>query len=219
MYSSSISVTTTTTITLTTNTGPKNTDDVKNAQYHLNLAALQICDPLSKNVNGATYHSSFVDKIDENLLPGTKCNRYVNYQNFGVTNVIITTHACYAEVIMTKNKWNPVDGLSIKFVVFRGIEQPDMGRKGLNDSIMTIIEYKNSKAEECYLTNLLDYCSDYAFDYKNWPKNTSTARVFFHFMLESLTKYLFCIYCNETPKFSFVQASDTIFQLADSKFF
>jgi hypothetical protein len=120
---------------------------------------------------------------------------------------------------MTKNKWNPVDGMSIKFAVFRGIERLDFNGRGVNDSIMTIIDYKNYKEEECYLTKLIDYCSDCAFTYKYCPKGESTAKAFFHFMFEALYKYLFCIYCKETPNFSFVQASDAIFQKTECKFF
>ena len=182
--------------------------------------------PIPDDCKFTTYHSAFVGKIDQNLLPGSRYFHGIQYKYFGIVENIETSLVSYGKITATKNKFNPTDAKIIKFLAYRAhhnfmmIDEDDnTACENACDQIFLELEYPCCETERKFLEKLVDICADYAFEYKEVPKGESTVRTFVHFVTETLSRYVTHRYHNDSIEFAYIQSCDVVFQESLKKFF
>lgn len=170
---------------------------------------------LPQNCDGATYHSRFVDNIDEKNLPSKRYSHVIAQNYYGITETIETMSVYYGKITASRDKRNLTGATILKFVIrrdgFSDILDDDVDMS-VADNISVDIEYTCTNEEKQYLEKLVDYCADYAFAYKFLRENESSIRPFCHYVTEALNKYITILHFDKSVTHAFVQACDHIFQ-------
>lgn len=178
--------------------------------------------PIPDDCKFTTYHSAFVGKIDENLLPGSRYFRGIQYKHSGIVENIETSLVSYGKITATKNKFNPTDAKIIKFLAYRSqhdLMMFDEDDDNHCDQVFLELEYSCCETERKFLEKLVDICADYAFEYKGIPESESTVRTFVHLVTEALSKYVTHRYYNDSIEFAYIQSCDAVFQESQKKIF